>query len=143
MNCPRCQESLREHTYASHVQVDECPRCLGMWLDDGELKRIEKAAEHDASGFQEGIDLVALRSPGSEQRDRPAIDCPKCGARMLQREAHYCPDVIIDICGSCRGVWLDGGEVQEIARVHAQVHADHQRQFTAWLVSGLRGLRGV
>ena len=143
MDCPRCRESLREHIYASHVRAEECPQCLGVWLDDGELKQIEKAAEHDNVNLQEVIDRAAQRSPRSMLDEWPVIGCPKCGAKMLKREAHYCPGVIIDICSSCRGVWLDGGEVQEIAKIHADIHADHQRLFTAWLVGGLRGLRGI
>ena len=61
MDCPRCRESLREHIYASHVRAEECPQCLGVWLDDGELKQIEKAAEHDNVNLQEVIDRAAQR----------------------------------------------------------------------------------
>ncbi len=39
LRCPRCGDLLRE-TQHDGVRVDECCRCRGMWLDDGELERI-------------------------------------------------------------------------------------------------------
>jgi Zn-finger nucleic acid-binding protein len=39
MKCPRCDTLLNEITKAG-VLVDACPRCLGMWLDRGELEKI-------------------------------------------------------------------------------------------------------
>ena len=39
MKCPRCDTLLNEITKAG-VLVDACPRCLGIWLDRGELEKI-------------------------------------------------------------------------------------------------------
>lgn len=40
------------------------------------------------------------------------MHCPKCGTRLGQRTLH---GVSVDECPACRGVWLDEGELQEIA----------------------------
>jgi Zn-finger nucleic acid-binding protein len=42
MRCPRCDGRLFSHsyTYVVPVKVDTCQKCLGMWLDDGELDKI-------------------------------------------------------------------------------------------------------
>ena len=39
MKCPKCDTLLNEVTKAG-VLVDVCPRCLGMWLERGELEKI-------------------------------------------------------------------------------------------------------
>ena len=43
MRCPRCEDGrLMRHnyTYINPVAVDRCNKCLGIWLDDGELNAI-------------------------------------------------------------------------------------------------------
>lgn len=41
--CPRCdaEMELREYGYNSQVMIDACPEGCGVWLDDGELQRLE------------------------------------------------------------------------------------------------------
>ncbi len=47
MRCPKCGARLK--TRALHeVEVDECPECHGMWLDQGELEKIGK---REANGW--------------------------------------------------------------------------------------------
>lgn len=55
MRCPRCGDArLQEfhYTYVEPVRIDRCERCMGIWLDDGELnaicgekKKLEEVAE--------------------------------------------------------------------------------------------------
>jgi uncharacterized protein len=41
--CPRCLQRLRVISYrGTHVTVDACPECAGIWLDRGELQRIRE-----------------------------------------------------------------------------------------------------
>jgi len=43
MRCPRCEEGrlIRfSYTYVNPVHVDRCDKCLGIWVDDGELDAI-------------------------------------------------------------------------------------------------------
>ena len=48
----------------------------------------------------------------------PLTTCPEC---ELPMEVKNFEDVLIDTCPSCRGVWLDRGELQKIiAHVRAQ-----------------------
>jgi uncharacterized protein len=39
MNCPKCSTLLNEVTKAG-VLIDVCDRCLGVWLERGELEKI-------------------------------------------------------------------------------------------------------
>jgi Zn-finger nucleic acid-binding protein len=44
-NCPTCDKKMETHPYAGpgSVVVDSCPSCHTVWLDGGELERIERA----------------------------------------------------------------------------------------------------
>ena len=44
----------------------------------------------------------------------PAMHCPRCEGELKEREFH---NVRIDVCASCRGVWLDAGEMHMLAHV--------------------------
>ncbi len=50
--CPSCATQMRRyvHQYASGVWVDACDT-HGVWLDDGELERLEAYAEANARGM--------------------------------------------------------------------------------------------
>jgi Zn-finger nucleic acid-binding protein len=39
------------------------------------------------------------------------MSCPSCGTRLVEVER---ASVLIDACPSCRGVWLDRGELDKI-----------------------------
>ncbi|HYD48842.1 MAG TPA: zf-TFIIB domain-containing protein [Terriglobales bacterium] len=41
MQCPKCGTGLKQDTIEG-VEVDICPGCNGMWLDDGELRKIAR-----------------------------------------------------------------------------------------------------
>jgi Zn-finger nucleic acid-binding protein len=53
MQCPRCDGRLSSHSYTFvvPVKVDICQKCLGVWLDDGELDKI--------TGQKKGLDDAA------------------------------------------------------------------------------------
>ncbi len=41
MECPRDHSVLKSGVYEGDVEVDVCPSCAGMWLDKGEIERLE------------------------------------------------------------------------------------------------------
>jgi Zn-finger nucleic acid-binding protein len=47
MRCPKC--GLELHTiHMRNVDVDACMSCGGLWLDRGEIEKMEKAPAHGA-----------------------------------------------------------------------------------------------
>ena len=49
--CPRCKDvKLRKHFWSvkAQVEIDECDKCNGLWLDDGELEKIRNLYENEA-----------------------------------------------------------------------------------------------
>lgn len=44
--CPRCPSQVLDRQWFSnqkHIEIDQCPRCGGIWLDNGEFTLIYKA----------------------------------------------------------------------------------------------------
>ena len=115
MKCPDDSEELRKTKYEAQIEVDQCPSCLGMWLDYGELESIQDSLENDYSGelhsipkyFDKSHELALARNEGS-------YSCPHCRNEMEKREYGFCSQIMIDVCPSCRGVWLHKDEIKEL-----------------------------
>ncbi len=76
-DCPRCEIPLMRHSFSvrHRVQVDECGKCGGIWLDAGELARIRSLFPTEAERketarrtFEErfGPELAAMRAESLE-----------------------------------------------------------------------------
>ncbi|MCU1288268.1 MAG: hypothetical protein JWN60_497 [Acidobacteria bacterium] len=60
---------------------------------------------------QELIEKMKARI-NSEDSARTEIQCPKCDGTL--HETNY-ENIKIDVCDKCTGVWLDAGELAQIA----------------------------
>jgi uncharacterized protein len=151
MDCPRCTLEQRQktgpyrisaephverprltpETHASGIEIERCPDCGGVWLNAGELERIEMRAL--VSGEQPRGYIVSVeqmkrayanahrpetRALGSDE-EAPPLSCPGCGEPMFPREWSIGTLVLVDVCIDCRGVWLDPGELESIEKLFA------------------------
>lgn len=74
------------------------------WFKEQELKKkadAEAAAQHEQA--------VADREAAKKAH---WMKCPKCGGDLAERDYE---GIKIDQCGSCHGVWLDAGELEQIS----------------------------
>jgi Zn-finger nucleic acid-binding protein len=56
-HCPRCRCAMYEFRYPdTAIEIDMCDRCLGVWLDDWELRELEL--------LRSGVDRALLRLIG-------------------------------------------------------------------------------
>lgn len=118
MACPRCRDLLTEATIVG-VVADTCATCHGTWLDRGELQELLTRADGFQRARNNGVHNTAAGAGFTTQRDRrPSrtgeagfLPCPRCGNRLRET---YGDGVRVDTCRWCRGVWLDGGELQRI-----------------------------
>ena len=81
-NCPKCQNIVMMRHFFSpskDVEIDECPKCAGFWLDDGELLAIrnqyndedarKKAAQkHFAAMFD--VELERMKAESAEETEK-------------------------------------------------------------------------
>lgn len=55
------------------------------------------------------------RAAATAERKSHYLRCPKCGGHLASKEYH---GVQIEQCPDCEGVWLDGGELDQLATHH-------------------------
>ena len=115
MKCPKDGSQLARCLYEADIEVDECPKCHGIWLDEGELERIQRSTEKDYSEELKGIpNTVARAYAMARAKAEGEWGCPTCERTLARREYGYCSQIMIDVCPTCRGVWLDKGEIQAL-----------------------------
>lgn len=142
MHCPRCttvpavtsvyrqatsqletRPALAREPHPTGVEMDRCPSCGGVFLDQGELEKIESAARREKMRWS-GTEIPAMIQRAYQQAHRPdapsaaeerqPLDCPRCDGTMFEREWSIGTMVRVDVCIECRGVWLDGGELETL-----------------------------
>lgn len=115
MNCPRCKSALNkknldelqsEGTFGD-VEVDVCSSCNGIWFDKGELDRVDNKIEPK---------IVEIKKLPSLNEQYVNLVCPSCfGHKNMEKVVNDLDkDVIMDVCPSCSGIWLDNREFTAI-----------------------------
>ena len=112
MNCPRCKTQLTVSPLSEgkiSIKVDKCPGCGGIWFDEGELSRIDKIIEPT---------YIEIRKIPRKSEQLEALYCPSCSHHPRLEKAEHPRDVkvILDYCESCKGIWLDKGELEAIQK---------------------------
>ncbi len=82
------------------------------------LRDVERGREDQYFAERDRKLVEQLRRAKTEEvegklKEAAHMRCPKCGTRLGQRRLR---GVSVEECPSCHGVWLDEGELQEIAR---------------------------
>jgi len=93
----------------SGVEIDLCSKCSGIWLDEGELATL---AETKRDVPQEG-----------QKKAATAYRCPRCGQHLEEQLYTKGSDLLIDVCPSCSGVYLDRGELEQVRGLAGHVDA--------------------
>src|SRR5579862_8452394 len=74
------------------------------------LRDVERAREDQYFAEQDRKLVEALRA--KEERTAGIVHCPKDGTRLEQHSHH---GVTVEECPGCHVMWLDYGELQELA----------------------------
>lgn len=55
--CPACAATMRRYRYmyTSPVMLDSCESCGGIWIDNGELKRMKAYLDVEKAGIKRGF----------------------------------------------------------------------------------------
>jgi Zn-finger nucleic acid-binding protein len=102
--CLKCT-SILDKAYIEEVEVDHCPACGGLWLDHGEIERISSKMVSDVNRLRRL--LVAQPGPPAVPSDI-TTSCPRCTGAMKEVTLG---SIRIDYCQSCKGFFLDRGEI--------------------------------
>ncbi len=134
MNCPNCQTALNASRDADlHFLI--CPSCRGLWLEYDELRQADEAVHQDAAWFDFEI-------WSHEDRFKFGADirlCPACQVPMACL-AYGDAEVEADVCTSCRGIWLDQGELGRI--IHCLIEQAAAMDLPDTLRAALQEARG-
>lgn len=108
MQCPSCSANLQKRDLSAQgfLMVDYCPSCHGCWLDIAAL-------EGTASGVWTDLDHLGV----TVAETFSDFNCPHCAARLVSVNPEDHPELRIDRCPTCHGIWLDNGELQKLRNV--------------------------
>jgi hypothetical protein len=84
------------------------------------LHQKEKAEEDRYFAERDRAAIEKLRRAETAAARPPGMRCPKCGAALAPVKHH---GLMVEECPTCHGVWLDAGELEQIA----------QRERDSWL----------
>ncbi len=110
MDCPKCDGSLGEQTFGG-VSVDRCDKCHGIWFDANEVRALVAHAQARPDDVPK-----TKTSAVAEALDAALGTCPRCGESLLRVESLAIESLHYDQCMSCRGAWLDAGELAQIVK---------------------------
>ncbi len=103
LNCPACQTQLHTVQTKQGVFVDYCDSCKGVWLDEGEIFFFTKQPKIIKNELDKGLQDTKI----SDRR------CPKCKDHgQLTEGSFFSPNLRIDQCQKCHGLWFDDGELK-------------------------------
>ncbi len=110
--CPSCSSDLSRYSIF-RMEIEACSRCGGMFLDQGELRklkdRVSRNWTHDLRWVDDEMEAIDSSSFIPSRRA-----CPKCTDKKLVTANFGASSILIDVCPKCHGVWLDGTEFQDI-----------------------------
>ena len=127
MNCPKDQAELSRRIYEADIEVDECGVCHGVWLDAGELTKIQETTEKDyTEELSRPPDYVGAAFALASARNEAPRSCPRCGEALDKRDYGFSSSVMIDSCVRGHGVWLDAGELSSLEQFFERARAETQ-----------------
>ena len=105
MKCPKCDHTLVA-TKVREVEVDRCKSCQGIWCDHrelGELLGQNKWRLHKLTG-----------AAPQDQLNRKRAKCPRDQTDLIRVGSVHDRKIVLDSCPTCKGIWLDGGELDRL-----------------------------
>src|SRR5678816_1826222 len=113
-----------------------------MWFDCQELNRVA----HDAFVGLMEVERTFQRAMFSDGTGGD-MRCPSCEAQLREFSFPHTPNVSLDACPACKGIWVDDGEIAAIAErmgcshpsapapVASEVQRLQSRAVTGFLIS--------
>lgn len=77
VTCPKCRDIIMMRRFSSvkrNVEMDECPKCGGMWLDAGELTHIQNEFKSDEDAKKATEKFIADVFKSVQDADRHSPD---------------------------------------------------------------------
>ncbi len=108
MECPNCKHELKKFIYKD-TELDTCISCGGMWFNSGELRNVKDKEDE----FLQWLDVDLFSDPKQFMGGYSTMLCPN-DKEPLYEISYDNADIKVDVCKTCRGVWLDKDEYETI-----------------------------
>jgi len=108
MLCPLCKIEMKKVIFYG-VEIDYCPKCLGFWFEEDELRRAKDEKDKDLSW----LDIDLWQDKRKFKISQTQKYCPVC-LTPLYSVRYADSQIQVDICSLCQGIWLDRGEFKKI-----------------------------
>jgi Zn-finger nucleic acid-binding protein len=133
---------------SNDTEIDFCKSCKGLWFDDKELEGIRPQDTTLQAILKTTIvplSPLECKSCGFIQRRTTKkctacrnpllLPCPGCGKNLQETQVGT---LYADRCTSCRGVWLDGGELELLFSEFQKIRAlqDSRKPSRVWNARG-------
>ncbi len=109
LTCPNCKSDSLKQIMFHKTKVGMCEECHGLWFDRDELS---KAVAQDDK-FLEWLEIDLWKNKEGFKVVFSEKICPVCNKNLYQ-VAYNDSDILVHICNSCHGVWLESGEFKKI-----------------------------
>jgi len=109
MICPNCKKETLEKIRFHKSEIDRCSQCHGVWFERDELRK----SKDEKDQYLKWLDVDLWREAKKIQVFSSIKTCHSC-KESLYEVKYGESNIKVDICNSCQGVWLDGGEFKKI-----------------------------
>ncbi len=118
--CPVCSAPLTKALLDAAHTIEYCEQCRGVLVSRGSFVDVTTARRAYAQG------PPAPPQPIDRRELQRRMKCPKCNGEMDVHPYYGPGNVVIDTCSRCDVIWLDRGELKQIADAPGQ---DRGRRF--------------
>jgi Zn-finger nucleic acid-binding protein len=108
LTCPRCEVEL-DFVELGTLEVAECAKCDGLWVDKDDFEELCANREQQASILGSAIEIP----PAPLETKIRYLKCPLCADLMNRHNFANCSGVVVDVCKP-HGTWFDANELQRI-----------------------------
>ena len=117
--CPLCKTQTELVKYEG-VPVQNCGTCGGYWVTKAKLDVILAKRE---VVMPEAVQrkMVEIADAANSVQE---LWCMTCGTAMRREQFKYWPDIQLDRCPKCKGIWLDRGELEK-CQIYWEYVQDH------------------
>lgn len=108
--CPEDLTDLEARTLQG-VTVDACPKCAGIYFDEGEIATLQSQGSAALTEVEDAVipgEFSYIESPIPKR-------CPGCKGAMHAYRFRYSSEIRLDGCDRCGGIWVQDGELGKIA----------------------------
>ena len=114
LSCPACTKELTSHKDdVIDLEIDSCFFCHGLWFDRNELRRFFTAPKLYNKFRLPNHNFKVKIKDAPEQRL-----CARCEQTALVPVK--LSQVEVDECPSCKGIWLDSGEISRLIDLYEE-----------------------